>query len=187
MPARGVTESGDAIQIQIVGAGLTAQRVGRAGDILERAGIAAALLVNAAIFDVPDGEATLAQILRSPVHQRAVGDLLLPASAMDHQHDGVWPGAIGQPEVSDVGCALAPLNGSVSARRARDPADRPTSSGARGVWGVTAAGGCWGEPGSEAEQAAIASRGIRRSLRMPIHLQAMAAIATHAAAIADRA
>jgi hypothetical protein len=74
-----------------------AQCVGRRPGVEEGAGIAAAVAVDTPIVDVPDGDPPLAQIVGDPVHDPAVGDLGLPAAAMDHQHNRVGPAAGGKP------------------------------------------------------------------------------------------
>jgi len=81
---------------------MRAQRVRRRRRVLEGAGIAAAGPVDAAIVDVPDGDAAAPQIVGDPVHDPAVGDLGLPAAAMDHQHGRMRPGAIRRPNVGDL-------------------------------------------------------------------------------------
>ena len=110
MTASGVAEGGDAIEIEIVLCGAGAEGICCIGDIEERAGIAAVNFVHAAVFDVPDGDTLLAEVFGGPVHQRAVGDRFLPATAMDHQHDGMRTRSFGKPEVRDVGGAIAPLD-----------------------------------------------------------------------------
>jgi hypothetical protein len=97
----------DARKVEIVARRLIAQRVGGRRGVEKGSGITAAGTVDAAIVDVPDGDAADAQILGDPVHQCPVGDVGLPAAAVDHQHDGMGAGALGQPQVDDLQRVLA--------------------------------------------------------------------------------
>src|SRR3546814_9314442 len=73
--------------VQIVATGVRGQRIGRGGGVEESAGITATRPVHAAIVDIPDGDAALPQIVGDPVHDRPVGDLGRPASAMDRSEE----------------------------------------------------------------------------------------------------
>ena len=101
-------------EIEIVARGMGAQRVGGRGGVLEGAGIAAAGAVDAAIVDVPDRDAAPPEIVGDPVHDPPVGDLGLPAAAMDHEHGRMRAVARGEPEVDDLERVLA-----IGDRRAR--------------------------------------------------------------------
>ena len=91
-----------AAEVEPMLACMRAQSVGRGADVQEGAGIAAAGAVDAAIVDVPHGDAAPGEVVDDPVHDRPVGDAGLPAAAMDHEHDRMRSAAGGQPEVGDL-------------------------------------------------------------------------------------
>ena len=90
------------VEVELVAARVLAQRIGGLGRVGERARIAAAVPVDAAIIDVPDGDATCPEVVGDPVHDPPVGDLGLPTTAMDHQHGRVRPFAFGEPQVDPL-------------------------------------------------------------------------------------
>ena len=99
MAAGAMPDRNHAARVEMIVGGMRPQRVRSRGCVLEGAGIAAARPVDAAIVDIPDRDAAPAEVVGDPVHDRPVGDLRLPAAAMDHQGDGVRAGVRGHPDV----------------------------------------------------------------------------------------
>ena len=85
MSAGRVADGDDAAQIQMIASGQHAEEVHRPGHVVEGLGIAAAIS-QAAIFDVPDGEAAPAQLGGHRVHQFEARQVRAPAAAVDQHH-----------------------------------------------------------------------------------------------------
>ena len=101
VPARRMAGRDETGEIQPVSVGMAAQGIGGRGDVEERVRKAAAA-VDAAIFDIPDGDPAAPQIVGDPVHDVALGDFGLPAAAMDHQDDGMGAVVRRKPQIDDL-------------------------------------------------------------------------------------
>jgi hypothetical protein len=116
MAAGGMSHRDDAFRVQIILTRRYKQLVGSLRSIHERSGVTAARPVDPAIVDVPHCHARSAQVVGDPVHQRAIGNLRLPAAAVHHDDHWVRPGPARQPHVDLLHGILAVADGRVGCR-----------------------------------------------------------------------
>ena len=96
---------------------LSTQRIRSKSDIHKRSRIPTAFFINAAIFNIPDGKPFQAKSFRGVIHQCAISDFLLPATAMNHQNNRMWAVVFWLPIVDNIGGLWSGINCS-SRRRA---------------------------------------------------------------------
>jgi len=102
MPARRMARDEHTVQVETVFWRQRAQVVEAGRDVLEGSRIAAARMADAAVFEVPDRIAPLAQIGGHVVHQLESRQVGAPTAAVDQDNDRMAALSVRNPELAEL-------------------------------------------------------------------------------------
>jgi hypothetical protein len=134
MTAGGMSRDRDAPEVESVSGCDRAQMIEARGDVLEGAGIAAAGMPDATVFEVPDGVAAVPQVCCHIVHQLRAWQVGTPAAAVDQHDDGMAAASPGEPELAELQ-GVGPVGDALVSRGARPGQKLAEGNGRAGLDG----------------------------------------------------
>src|SRR5688500_12516597 len=102
MPASRVAQCNGVPHVEPAGFRELAQPVDRRGNVLERSRIATTGLTQAPVLDVPDCDTVSTKVLRRVSQQIKARQIGTPASAMDHDDNGMDAFSGWQPQIGEL-------------------------------------------------------------------------------------